>query len=88
MKGKEIKFEVWCFIKVSGFIMIYWNIYMYMYYKVICGFINYEKIYKLNYINFLVFLLIIFFLVFILKSNVFVLVFNESLYFYCFFVNG
>lgn len=75
-------------IKVSGFIMIYWNIYMYMYYKVICGFINYEKIYKLNYNNFLVFLLIIFFLVFILKSNVFVLVFNESLYFYCFFVNG
>lgn len=75
-------------IKVSGFIMIYWNIYMYMYYKVICGFIKYEKIYKLNYINFLVFLLIIFFLVFILKSNVFVLVFNESLYFYCFFVNG
>lgn len=75
-------------IKVSGFIMIYWNIYMYRYYKVICGFINDEKIYKLNYINFLVFLLIIFFLVFILKSNVFVLVFNESLYFYCFFVNG
>lgn len=75
-------------IKASGFIMIYRNTYMYMYHKVTRGFTNYEKTYKLNYINSLVFLLTTSLSVFILKSNAFVSASNESLHPYCFFVNG